>query len=263
MESRCDPDIDLKNFFAEFGVSWPTGSSISYVRGLGKLVVLNTEKNHIKLEKVLKQLNVYPYQVEIELQIVSFELEEITKLGPNITTEKLTTLRTNGLGKLIASPRVITQSGQQATTKGVKEYTYPTEFTICCNSATNTGENATLSIPTAEPGSFETREVGVILDVLPETSPDGEMINITLSPEYIEPPVWEEYGAPFIDANGNKQQTHMPQPFFQTYGIQTNVLIEDGETLLIGGGMPSRDGKKMLYMFLTVNLVDIKGKRLK
>jgi type II secretory pathway component GspD/PulD (secretin) len=257
-DSMKAANLNLKVFFSEMGVEWPEGSSIEYIPAIGKMVVRNTRTNLEVLEKVIKILQIQPVQIEIKVSFVSFDSTQIAALGPGgANLESLVKLWKNGKGTLLAEPAVLTQSGQQATTKGVTECVYPTEFTVVPCS-TNTNSVATCSV--VEPGSFETREVGAILDVLPELSPNGEMINITLSPELVEPPVWEEYGGKYTDSNGNLQQAHMPQPFFHTYSLQTNIIIEDGYTALISGAMPSRDGKQMVYAFLTANLINIRGK---
>jgi hypothetical protein len=52
----------------------------------------------------------------------------------------------------------------------------------------------------------------------------------------------------------------MPQPFFKSYSLYTHLQVENGSTVLISGAMPSRDRKRLFYAFLTVRLVDAKGK---
>ena len=45
---------DLKRFFNDLGVNWPTGSSIRYLISVGELKVVNTRDNHKKIEKILR-----------------------------------------------------------------------------------------------------------------------------------------------------------------------------------------------------------------
>ncbi len=247
----------VKGFFAELGVSWPENTSIRYVADLGKLVVANTEANLDVLEKALSLLDVQPFQIEIEVQFVSFDATDISRLcDTGIDLASLTALWESGRGKLVAAPRVVTQSGQQATVKDVTEYIYPTEFMVYHNGGTNTNDTVVASV--AEPGAFETREVGTILEVLPEAGAGG-LLNLTLSPEIVEEPAWQEYGAKYVDSNGKEQQAHMPQPFFPSYNIRTNILVKDGETIMIGGGTPSRDGSRITYIFLTARRIGVSG----
>jgi type II secretory pathway component GspD/PulD (secretin) len=256
-EESHDAEVDLKAFFGEMGVSWPTGSSIKHVRGIGKLVVANTVENLETFERVLGALNVQPCQIEIEAQFVAFDPKDIGRLAlTGITTDSLLDLWKDGRAELLSAPKILTQSGQQATIKGVTEYIYPTEFTVAHDGGTNASAVVGAVVV---PGSFETREVGAILEVMPEISCGGGMINLTLSPELVLEPTWQEYGAPYTDSNGNQQEAHMPQPFFKTFQLRTNMLLASGHRVLISGGTPTRDGKQIIYTFIIARKIDIRG----
>jgi general secretion pathway protein D len=90
-----------------------------------------------------------------------------------------------------------------------------------------------------EPGGFETREVGVILSVTPDVSPDGQMINLNMTPEVVTEPDWKNYGSTYTsyDPNGQPvvQQLNMEQPFFKTRRVQTQISIYNGATVVMGG----------------------------
>jgi hypothetical protein len=51
----------------------------------------------------------------------------------------------------------------------------------------------------------------------------------------------------------------MEQPFFPVDSVTTSVQIYNGGTLVIGGGVPSKDGKTFTYMLLSATLVDPNG----
>lgn len=305
-------ELDLKTFFMEMGVDWPARSSIKFVRGLGKLVVANTQENLTVFEKVLSILNVVPYQIEIEARFVevaqtdvdalglewmltdNWEMAEHSQdmnlppaarrrivmnannndggftsgnrfltdaatgpLGENImdqvasissvlTNPELTVilhaLQQRGHTDLLSAPKITTQSGQQATIKVVTEYIYPTAFETTGiggddNTLAGTGGGTVGAVVT--PLDFTTREVGVILEVLPEVSPEGQMINLMLSPEVVSEPTWRNFGSTYtsFDPNGNpvEQVLNMEQPFFHTRKLRTNLLIYNGATVVMGG----------------------------
>lgn len=249
---------DWKGFFADMGVRWPAGSSIKYVRSIGKMIVDNTEENLKALELCLAIVNVLPTQVEIEVLFIAFDVAHIEELGrKNIAAAALWELWEAGHGELIAAPKTVTKSGNESQVKGVKEYIYPTEFSVQHAGSTNT--NAVVVAALVEPASFETREVGVILSVLPEVAYQGDMINVNLTPEVVGAPEWHEFGGEYIDANGQRQQAHMPQPIFRSFSCNTSVGVKNGHRILIGGGMPSGDGKQLVYAFLAAKLVDMDG----
>lgn len=146
-------------------------------------------------------------------------------------------LEQKGNTDLLSSPKITTKSGQEAVIKVVTEYIYPTEFTVTPITATASGGSGTAQIVggVVEPGGFETREVGVILSVLPEVSPEGQMINLTMTPEVVSEPEWHEYGSVYTDANGNEQRLNMQQPFFHTRTISTSISIYNNATVVMGG----------------------------
>jgi general secretion pathway protein D len=199
-------------------------------------------------------------------------------------------LERNGNADVLSAPKVTTRSGTEASIRVVTEYIYPTEFDIITPaSATGSGTGTTIADPkmVAEPQNFETREVGVILSVVPEVSPEGNMINLNMRPEVVSEPVWKEYGVTLNDAQGRPYLVSMPQPFFQKRSVETQISIYDGATVVMGGliteevvtindkvpflgDLPiigflfrnrgSESQKRNLLIFVTARLVDPAGK---
>jgi len=259
-EKSSQEHTDWKEFFRGMGVEWPEGSSIRYVPSVGKIVVTNTEKNMRKFEEVIVTLNVMPSQIEIEAQFVEYKLPDIEALAKQggVTQQALMSLWHEGKAELLYAPKVVTQSGQEAIVKGVKEVIYPTEL--------NLGSTNTMSVSTNSdshiPGGFETREVGTILKVMPEMTPE-RWISLTMSPEVVEEPIWKTYKGTFSDKDGKQQQIEIEQPFFYTMSVTTSVSLKNGKTVMAGGGMMNRTNDKMVYCFVTARLVDLEGNPIK
>ena len=72
---------DLRAFFETMGVEWPTGSSITYIPAIGKIIVANTADNLTVLEQILAELNVVPNQIEIEARFVEVAQTDLSSLG--------------------------------------------------------------------------------------------------------------------------------------------------------------------------------------
>ena len=72
---------DWKAFFGELGVEWPEGSSIMYIKTIGKLRVKNTYENLAELEKALTEMNADPKLIEIEARFVEVCQEDLNSLG--------------------------------------------------------------------------------------------------------------------------------------------------------------------------------------
>jgi len=139
---------------------------------------------------------------------------------------------------LLSAPKVVTKSGQEAVMKVVTEYIYPTTFTVQLLDTVTTSGTGSTGVPTGgivTPGGFETREVGVILQVVPEVSAEGQMINLTMNPQVVSPPTWFNYGSTIPLASGGTETLWMPQPFFSVRSVSTSLSIYNGSTVVMGG----------------------------
>lgn len=159
--------------------------------------------------------------------------------NPDLTAV-LHALEQNGNADLLSAPKVTTRSGAEATIKVVTEYIYPTSFEVQggqMQSSFNQNQQVggIVQETTVLPQDFSTREVGVILNVLPEVSPDGNMINLTMKPQVVTDPIWYQYGSTVRRADGSEQVLNMPQPFFQVRTLETQISIYDGATVVMGG----------------------------
>ena len=155
--------------------------------------------------------------------------------NPEVTIV-LQALSQHGGTDLLSAPRVTTRSGVNAQIQVVKEIIYPTEFSVTQPSVDSEG-NVTMG-PISEPGTFETRETGVILNVTPTVGPDGYTIDLVMAPEVCELVEWLQYGSAIQipGAYGTQIWTYnMPQPVFTSRNVTTSIVIWDGQTVVMGG----------------------------
>ncbi len=150
-------------------------------------------------------------------------------------------LSQHGGTDLLSAPRVTTRSGVNAQIQVVREIIYPTEFEVSeptiSASTVSTGTGAAgglVTPPTVTPGSFETRETGVILNVTPTVGPDGYTIDLTMVPEVAELVDWIQYGSSTA-AGGVSFTYNIPQPIFASRNVTTSIVIWDGQTVVMGG----------------------------
>lgn len=257
-EASCLPD--LKRYFGLMGVQWPRGSSIVYNSGVGLLLVANTAANLALLDGMLCEMRCLPRQIEIEAQLVRFETTNLAHLARGHMEDRtLFELWSNGCGRVVAAPRVATRSGAEATVRGVTEVIYPTTFdtnTVGCLATNGVTEMAVM------PSDLATREVGAVLTVLPEVSPDGELVNLTLTPQFVDPPVWKDLSE--IPTGGwHTRYVPAAQPYFHVASFNTQLSLADGATAVAGGGVPTGDGQGLVYCFVTVRLLGVDGERLR
>jgi general secretion pathway protein D len=159
---------------------------------------------------------------------------------------------------LLSAPKVTTKSGRKAIVRVAREFPYPTEFNppeppppttgfAGTASALTPGSITSVGIVTpSTPTAFETRNLGVTLEVEPIIGPDGYTIDLNLSPEVVEFDGFINYGSPIF----GPQFVSVPvpaiidqvltanvinQPIFSTRKVTTSVSIWDGQTVALGG----------------------------
>lgn len=157
---------------------------------------------------------------------------------------------------LMSAPKVTTKSGRKAVVRVVREFPYPTEFNPPEVPPPVTGSSSSSSsvssvvvtsgvVTPTTPTSFETRNLGVTLEVEPVIGPDNYTIDLTLSPEVVEFEGFINYGSPILGPTFNSltgavgtfevTPNVINQPIFSTRKVTTNVSIWDGQTVALGG----------------------------
>ena len=114
---------------------------------------------------------------------------------------------------LLSAPKVLTRPGEEAVMKVVTEYIYPTDYDVQLQSSNSGGggyggnsQSAILAV--VEPQSFTMREVGVILQVTPTLTDDGNVVDLELNTQVVDEPTWKNYGMK-IPFTGNTSSGNM------------------------------------------------------
>ncbi|MFA5043811.1 MAG: hypothetical protein WC381_10525 [Kiritimatiellia bacterium] len=191
---------------------------------------------------------------------------------------------------LLSAPKVTTKSGANAEIKVVSELIYPTEFTLVTPAAAGSTQGSQTPMSFVQPGAFQTRDTGVILNVTPTVGPDGFSIDLVMLPQVCELTDWLNYGTKYPNPNGTgTYDLNMPQPIFKSRNITTSITIWDGQTVVMGGlitekqsttldkipflgdipllgflfqSKTSNSQKFNLLIFVTANLVDPAGNKI-
>ncbi len=191
---------------------------------------------------------------------------------------------------LLSAPKVTTKSGANAEIKVVEEYIYPTDFTLVTPAASGSTQGSQTPMSFVQPGGFQTRDTGVILNVTPTVGPDGFSIDLVMLPQVCELASWLDYGTQYPNPSGDgTYELKMPQPIFKSRNITTSITIWDGQTVVMGGliserqtttldkipflgdipligylfqSKTSNSQKFNLLIFVTANLVDPAGNKI-
>lgn len=227
------------------GTTWPPGSSVTIPTNRNAAIVVNTRDNLNSIEEVMDNHN----QVSIELFIVACNKSDIDSLSRagTVGQAQICQLWTSGKAETLSAPSITACFGQEATVRGGIEYIYPASY-----EADFTGTNLSNSAPAMlVPSNFEKRDVGTVFSVTPTLEQDRNTISLTVAPQLVHEPEWKSFTGKYVDRNGESRAVTFEQPFFGVEAVTTTVKVRNGELVLLGGGTPSKDRSRMIYMFVT------------
>lgn len=159
---------------------------------------------------------------------------------------------------LLTQPSTVTRSGQASSIHIIREFIYPTEYeppelpdTISSTEVYVDGVfvgalgNNSFPVTPATPTAFETRPVGVILEVLPTADANKQYVDVNLSPSVTEFDGFVNYGSP-ITSPGSPNDFGISEPtvitpnailmpVFSVMKANTSLTVADGQTIVIGG----------------------------
>lgn len=152
---------------------------------------------------------------------------------------RIKALEQEGKADLLSSPKVTTQSGNEAVIRVVEIHRYPQDYDV------ETGQR---TAPVVKPQDWEDFDLGVVLRVTPDVDAEKGTIQLQLEPEirkfkgfedyavavnsYVPSTVVSSYGV------GNTLYAHMP--YFETRSVSTRVNVADGNTVMMGGLIDER-----------------------
>jgi len=240
-----------QNDLEELGLQWILNDNYEFATkkdGSGQRMQVNANQNG--LTQGLRFFGFNSGNRNVEPISVLTQTANQTMLGGILSASSVLTnpevtvviqaLSMHGGTDLLSAPRVTTRSGVNAQIQVVKEIIYPTEFEVT-QPTMNTDGNVTMS-PVVTPGTFTTRETGVILNVTPTVGPDGYTIDLVMAPEVAELVDWIQYGSAITVTTGiigarqeNTYLFNMPQPIFTSRNVTTSIVIWDGQTVVMGG----------------------------
>ena len=165
---------------------------------------------------------------------------------------------------IMTQQSVISRNGERATIESVRELIYPTEYEPPEIADTGTDDDDDDDIIIINPGppitavtpshptAFETRKVGVTLEVEAASDANKQYIDLSIKPELVEFEGFVNYGSPIngntLDIPSGTVNEITPNdillPIFNTITTQnTNITIQDGATIVIGGLLQSNKTK--------------------
>lgn len=136
---------------------------------------------------------------------------------------------------VLSAPKVTTKSGSSATVEIIREFRYPNNYDPP-QIPQSTGSGAQPITP-ATPTEFDTKNIGVSLQVEPTVGPDNYTIDLRLLPLVTEFEGFINYGTPIYNRGVEVTENVINYPVFSTRKVETSVSIYDGQTVVLGGLM--------------------------
>ncbi|WP_411827820.1 Amuc_1098 family type IV pilus outer membrane protein [Luteolibacter sp. AS25] len=142
---------------------------------------------------------------------------------------------------LMAQPAVTTRSGQAASIEIVEEFIYPTEYEP--PEIPTTSGSGTSAVTPATPTAFETRNVGITLEVLPVADANKQYVDVTLNSDITDFDGFVNFGSPInttVDTLLGSEMQELTEnailmPIFSPTRVNSNLVVADGATIVIGG----------------------------
>jgi hypothetical protein len=161
--------------------------------------------------------------------------------------------------RMLETALVIARSGQRAKVESITEYIYPTEYDAP-GMIVPSGEAKTTATRfryTPNPAAFETRNLGVTLEVDPVLGADNKTIDLNLAPEIVYLVDQETYG----EFDSESGEVDIVMPTFYTMKTTTQITLIDGEYTILGAHSPFNedtmrtDPERKVIIFAKVDIV--------
>ena len=201
-------------------------------------------------------------RIQVEwVEVKALQMTELLREGASDTAlrESVHKLIEDRDATLVETALVTARSGQRAKVESIHEHIYPTEFQApeVINPEEEKGSKTVLILP--HPTAFETRNLGVTLEVDPVLGADGKTIDLNLAPELVYlvgEQSWAEY-------EGDLGTSSTRTPSIYTAKTTTQVATTDGEYCLLSAQSPQNvetgmtDGSRKLMAFVRVDVVSV------
>ena len=262
--------IDVQTYFKRRGVRFPEGSILVFDVETGQLIAINTYGNLKKIERLIDCLCVIDPLVIIESKYVKIAQEDFEQ----IKNEYESSSQESSLWKKVlysdktetlASASVLTQNGEEATIRMVKEVFFPESWN---EGVPDPGDFAKLALKRNRkqivtqvlPEFGEPTELGIRMTVTPTVDPDKNTVLLDALP-VIQQHVGWTYSK---DSQAEKMS------IIKAFTSQNQVTLHDGEPYLASSFVEDvktdkqKERQRNCFMlFYTVRLINPDGSPLR
>jgi tetratricopeptide (TPR) repeat protein len=136
---------------------------------------------------------------------------------------------------LLASPRVVTMDGEEASIRMVREVYYPSDWGEATTSTTTSDNSSSYTYISPTPEFDEPTELGIVLKVTPKVDMDRRTITLHMNPTVQTFMGWTDYSYDVVDPSGLVIHEVLTREIIGERTVDTQVTVYDGETIVLGG----------------------------
>lgn len=199
----------------------------------------------VPVEELPRLVRIQVEWIELpHLKMTELLKEESERKGPSglLSTDggplrkKLETLIGKGEARVIETSLVHCRSGQKATVESITEHIYPTEYepggmvVVPAGKDEKPKEISKLPLATA----FETRNLGVTVEIEPTIGEDDQLIDLRILPELVYLIGKSEYGS---HKEGESEVT-VEMPTVYKLAVNTSATLLSGQQLFLAAQTP-------------------------
>ncbi|MCF6176162.1 MAG: hypothetical protein L3J71_10385 [Victivallaceae bacterium] len=136
---------------------------------------------------------------------------------------------------LLASPRVVTMDGEEASIRMIREVYYPSDWSEATTSTTTADNISSYTYISPVPEFDEPTELGIVLKVTPKVDMDRRTITLHMNPTVQTFLGFTDYSYDVVDPSGNIRREIITREIIGERTVDTQVTVYDGETIVLGG----------------------------
>ena len=252
-------------------LEFPVGSKVMYDPKFRSLIVLNTPANLNLINDALTQMRQRDPEplVQVQVKFVEVEQQDLKELGFIQSLSKTTgdlqfdldsknsnilsntgrntvsfSTSKNGYNydlvinavnqmnskDILSSPKVLTKDGEKVSIRMISERYFAWDYEEG-DTDSDTEGGVTITAITPLWPEFEMQELGIEMEITPKVDKEKRLITLDVHPWIKALVGWTEYE--YIDENG--EQNTLTRPIISQRTTNTNVVIYNEETVVIGG----------------------------
>ncbi len=242
------------------GISFLEGASVIYNPSTSILIVRNTRDQHELIEAYLdsivadseKQILVIYEMIEVDhLEFSDWLLSNQMDHDGTVLRKAAQEWVRAGRGTILHTTTVMARSGQRAKVESGSEYIYPTTYNPPrIPNQVSLSEGATAPVTGVTPTAFQTRNLGISLEVDPVIGSDNVTVDLNLAPELIELDGETVWATEEID-----EMFQTRHPTFHISKVTTQVALHHGRYVLLGTTKPRAPTTEGLEDVIVLNFV--------